>query len=415
MRLEHRRVLTRLDGTARKLGTASSLGFIVTFLVACIASARDPVLPANSPAGMYAVIGMLLSFILLLMAFGTQIASWLGRPTEGTVEASDAALSVPRGREGERRIDRKDIAAGFVLRDGERTMTELRLRDGNGVEVEVRDEHEGAALLDTLGVAPHERALEMRLGGAVFSVLTALIGIGPGFLVAGIASLGLGALLHLSSTAMGFMIFALTAASAPVSQWLWANGRVIVGRDGISMQQGLNRWFVAHSDVRAVRVSRSKIVLELTDRRTQVIGTLGMSEERRDALAARIRESIGSGAPTEALSARLALLDRGSKSHAEWEASLRALASDGDGYRASGLSREELLEVIDSATSSAERKVAAAFVLSLRDKAQAVERVRVALAVTAQESVRVALERASEGALDEEAIRQAEATRVRVA
>lgn len=411
MRLEHRRVLTRLDGTARKLGTASSLGFIVTFLVACIASARDPVLPANSPAGMYAVIGMLLSFILLLMAFGTQIASWLGRPTEGTVEASDAALSVPRGRQ----IDRKDIAAGFVLRDGERTMTELRLRDGNGVEVEVRDEHEGAALLDTLGVAPHERALEMRLGGAVFSVLTALIGIGPGFLVAGIASLGLGALLHLSSTAMGFMIFALTAASAPVSQWLWANGRVIVGRDGISMQQGLNRWFVAHSDVRAVRVSRSKIVLELTDRRTQVIGTLGMSEERRDALAARIRESIGSGAPTEALSARLALLDRGSKSHSEWEASLRALASNSDGYRASGLSREELLEVIDSATSSAERKVAAAFVLSLRDKAQAVERVRVALAVTAQESVRVALERASEGALDEEAIRQAEATRVRVA
>lgn len=415
MRLENRSVLTRLDGTARMLGTASSAGFILTFLLACVAAARDQLRPGDNVAGMVGAIGMLISLGLLLFAFTTQLASWHGQRAEGAVEASELGLTVPHRTRRTRRIEREQITSGFVVRDGQRTMTELRLRGGDGIEVEVRDEREGEALLDTVGVAAHERALEVRLGGAVYAMVTALVAMVPGFFVAGLASLGLGYALHLPSTSMGFMIFALTAASVPTAQWLWAKATVVVGRDGVSMKRGLERWFVANSDVQTVTVQGSKIVLQLTDGRTKVIPSLGTSDERRDALAERIRESVRSNARPAALSVRLASLDRGERGHAEWERDLRALAADSDGYRSSGLSRDELLDVIDGPQSSAERKVAAAFVLSLRDKDKAVERVRIALAVTAQASVRVALERAAEGTLDEAAIREAEVDRVRVA
>jgi hypothetical protein len=50
----------------------------------------------------------------------------------------------------------------------------------------------------------------------------------------------------------------------------------------------------------------------------------------------------------------------------------------------------------------------------IKGKSEVIERVRVAIDSTAQEHVRVALERASRGTLDERAIEAASATRVRV-
>jgi len=96
------------------------------------------------------------------------------------------------------------------------------------------------------------------------------------------------------------------------------------------------------------------------------------------------------------------------------ERSLRSVLDEGHAYRSSGLTRQELLDVLDDPRAPEKRRIAAAFVLSLCGTGAASERVRVAMDSTAQEHMRVALERASQGALDEQAIEAAVATRVRV-
>jgi hypothetical protein len=403
----------RPEGLARRLGRASMATIVASCVVSFVASIAYPSFGAASPFDKLIGLLYLLSAGLLAVTALTNLWCWIAPRRTGSIGADGASIRVSRGF-GVRVIPRGKIHAGWLSQSGAEHEVELRLASGDVVSATVRSKHEADALLDAAGVASDKRALSMRLGGAGINTLIALAALLPGMVAGSLVALSLGALVQLPSAALGFMIFTVMALAPPAALWLVGAPQVDVGDDGVSVNSGSRKRFIAFSDVVAVTTTPFSVVLELRDGRKDEIRTLGTKTHRRDALVARIREEIASASAPRSLSDRVAMLDRNGRTMEAWAEALRAVLDEGDAYRHTGLTRTELTEVLDDPLAPAERRIAAAYVLSRSDKGDAAERVRVVIEGTAQEPVRVALARAAEGALDEEAIAAAEQSRVRV-
>ncbi|MFO0560807.1 MAG: hypothetical protein U0269_22510 [Polyangiales bacterium] len=406
-------IARRPEGTARAMGRATMGLLIVMFVLAFIANVA--VRGAAAPAWISVPLGLL--FMLAIAMFAatslTQIWSWIAPKMQGTLSASARGAQLTH-RLGGAFVEREEIDSAWVVRDGSQPVVELRTKNGNVISTHVRTEDEAQRLLDVLGIAPDQRATSMLLGSPMVSAMIAVGSLVPSSCVGAVLSLAIAQALSLPSAAMGFMMFALTAAGMPLALKLLAPPRVHVGNDGVSVGDGDAQRFYAFSDLQSVRATRTALRLTLRDGRTATIPSIGTSAPRLDALVARITDGIANPSGPRALSDRLALLDRAGRTIVDWEKSLRTVLDEGSAYRASGLTRQELLDVLDDPQAPEERRIAAAFVLSLHSAGAPNERVRVAIESTAQEHVRVALERASQGTLDEPSIDAASATRVRV-
>lgn len=407
-------VVRRNEGTVGRLGRASVATLIALCLFASVASALLPTGPA--PGWVSAPVGLMFigSMLLLALAAVGQLSNWFAARKPASVTASDRGVRAITARSTEY-IARSELDSGWLVRDRGSLEVELRKKNGDIVSVAVQSDAQAHALFDALGIAPDKRATSMQLGAPALNALLALASLVPSFFASTFIAIGLGSLVSLPSATLGFLLFALTAAGMPLSLWLFAPPRVHVGVDGVSVGEGARQWFVAFKDLTTVSASMFSIKLVLRDGRTKSIPCVGTDRTRVEALVQRIREGIVAASAERPLSDRLALLDRNGRSIAEWEASLRTVLDDKSAYRSIGLTRRELLDVIDDPHAPAERRIAAAFVLAQSSKTDTAERVRVAVEATAQEHVRVALERASQGSLDEASIDAAANTRVHVA
>lgn len=406
-------IARRPEGTARTLGRASMGAMILLFVLAFVANValRGPAAPpwVAMPIGLL----FLLSIALFAAAAVTQIWSWIAPKWQSALSASERGARITNGWGGSF-VDRADLESAWIVKEGAQPVVELRTKNGNVVSTQVRTEDEAQRLLDVLGIAPDKRATSMQLGSPWMSALIAVASIAPSSCAASVLSLAIARALSLPSAAMGFMMFALTAAGMPLALRLLAPPRVHVGNDGVSVGDGDAQRFYAFTDLESVRATPTVLRLTLRDGRTATIPSIATTAARLDALVARINDGIANPSGRRALSDRLALLDRDGRTVADWEKSLRSVLDESSAYRASGLTRQELLDVVDDPQAPEERRIAAAFVLSLHATGAVNERVRVAIDSTAQEHVRVALERASQGTLDEQAIDAVSATRVRV-
>lgn len=403
----------RPEGLARRLGRVAMGAIAASCVASFAASIAYPSLGSASPFNVLLGVLYMLSVALLALTALSNLWCWIAPRRAGSIAVDGAAIRVSRGF-GVRVIPRGKIAAGWLSQSGAGHEVELRLATGDVVSASVRSKQEADALLDAAGVASDKRALSMRLGGAGINTVIALLSLLPGIVAGSLIALSLDALVKLPSAALGFMIFTVMALAPPAALWLVGAPQVDVGDDGVSVNSGARKRFIAFSDVVSVSTTPVSVVLELRDGRKDAIRTLGTPAHRRDALVARIREEIATASAPRSLSDRVAMLDRNGRTMEAWAEALGAVADGGDAYRHTGLTRRELTEVLDDPHAPAERRIAAAYVLSRSDKSDVAERVRVVIEGTAQEPVRVALARAAEGALDEEAIAAAEQSRVRV-
>jgi hypothetical protein len=412
LRLDARSVRASPHGTARTLGRVTLGTLVTTCLSGLVLSA---IYPGAGPQPVMVLFGFLLMATVALSALTamTQLWTWIAPARRASLVIDAAGVHVTRGR-WVRTIARSRVRAGWTVRDGARYRAELRARGGNVLSTTCESEAEANAVLDAAGVAADRRALTLQLGGPLVNVGIALSSVVPSSCVSGVLVATLGSLLPASaSAAMGFLMFTLIAAGMPLALKLFGPPSVQVGRDGVSVRAGLRQWFVSFSDLVGVRSTGVAISLSLRDGRVRTIPTIGTRAALRDALVERIQAGISQTESTIDLSARLAVLDRAGRSLEAWTDALRTVATDED-YRHSGLSRDELLAVLDDPHAPPERRIAATFALAHLDKGKAVERVRVVLESTAHEPVRVALERAAEGSLDEESLAAAVEERVRV-
>ena len=244
------------------------------------------------------------------------------------------------------------------------------------------------------------RTLRMKLGSALpVDLLTLLLApfvFGPMTAGSGMLSVAL--------------TMALTVGLLLLLRRLVGPAEVIVGADGVLVRQGSAARFVPFHRVAKVDIAPAApggpVIFRLTDGSAVEARARWMSDDDREALAARISDARRAWAEGEAGEGALARVERRGRSAAAWREAMREVTA-ADGYRESGVTREALVEVVESPSVTVERRMGAALALSGTDDDELRHRVRIAAEACADERVRVALALAADGALDDDAMEEA--------
>jgi hypothetical protein len=126
---------------------------------------------------------------------------------------------------------------------------------------------------------------------------------------------------------------------------------------------------------------------------------------RCDALLASIDEARQAHANRDP-APELSALDRAGRPLSAWREALASLLEGTRAYREEPIDRRTLVRVLADVDVPAERRIAAAIALAPQGGDTA-ERIREAAAASASEPLRVALERAADGTIDDETVDQA--------
>jgi hypothetical protein len=210
----------------------------------------------------------------------------------------------------------------------------------------------------------------------------------------------------------GAVVLAALAVLASSALWILVRPLLTttlrIGTDGVVIERLFRRRFIPRATLTSAGARDDRLVLWRTNSAPVSVRTSSRTEAA--AVAQRIREAAavhGEGAPGNATLSRL---DRQGRSVAEWLRDARSLGDKGGGYRDAALDRRELLDVVEDGSAPAERRIAAAAALSYatRDGEDEVRaRVRSAAETCADPRLRVAIESANTGEVEETRIEEA--------
>ena len=398
-----RRIGTRPHALVRRL-TWATIGLLTSSFAALLV--LSSLYPVQSSAPSWATLavgfGLLASVGTAAAALLAQVACWIGPLVGGRLAAGPEGIRATGART--RLIARDDIEGAWIVREPVGASVELRLRNGDVFSATTATQAEATAVLDAAGVDATRRALRMPLGSAAANIGLGLAAAFPAACASSVIAGLLGVALHPPSAAVGFLVFTLFVAFVVLAVQRLAPPPVAVGTDGVAVGVGRGAWFAAFHDIAGVTSGRGAITLILRDGRRRNISTLGTADERREALSARIAAGLDAARGSSDLSARLGALDRQGRAAAEWADSLRRLAAARDDYRQTVLTRDEVQAALEDPRTDPERRIGAAFALAAMDSDLAGARVRVVVETVAQEPVRLALEQAAAGELDDDVI-----------
>lgn len=354
-----------------------------------------------------AIANMLLAPLLGRLALPVATIAWIGPagavlagllanaiPTErGNLALSDEGLVLARGDRGT--VIALDAIEGALIRyRGHDLWLEIALANGDVLTART-EPHLAYGFLEELARRGLQRRLIVRGAQPWLTFVPPAARAGWIFLL---VTLGLAIFfLRFLATAPVFRVLDV-AIGTVVTYWLahlGASPGIVLAQDGMTIAHPFSAEFVSWSRYDGLEVEGDRLYVRTRDgarvhlgpKRTQsqlsaVIDTmLGQTGERRD-------ESVNA-------------LDRAGRSIEEWRAALSTLADDAQAYRGLSLGREALERVLYDATAPAERRIGAA--LALGDR----ERIRVAAQNTANEHLRIALEKASDGELEDAAVEDA--------
>ncbi len=334
-------------------------------------------------------------------------------PAPGTVTVEGSALTitvpVPGRAPIQRRLTTTQLTRGF------RTDTEVRveLRKGETLVLGIHGSEEGEALLRAFGLDARRRVLEVPIasiasrvpGGVVFAWIMIVLQ-SPAVL-----SFPFLLLMILTRwqdwTAVGSVfwfllveVILLTAAICAVRP-----RSVAIGMDGIVYRRFLRKRFYPYGSIADVSYSPRGVTVARRSGERVILRTRGVwsrsgIDDAALALVERI-ETARAAASGHDVRAKLPLLERRSRTAAEWRAHLASLVGQA-GYRTGAVTARDLAAVIDDASLSAEHRVAATLALAAAEPAEARTRARIAAAACADKGLRVALDHAAEGEIDEE-------------
>lgn len=338
-------------------------------------------------------------FGMALAALGVGCFRLAAPKRKSATAALDGSALLLRGEGMNQRIEAAAVKNGFELPSPRGVAIELR----GGTQIRVPlPEREGMpsphAVLTALGVDRARRVLELEMRGQIGAMV--------GSLMVFFATWFVGSMLTvLASTlvpaALALLPFAPLAA-APVITSLWyaflRRRTLVVGRDGIRVEQGPRRRILPFSAIRSAEVDTSQgavgLALTLTDGTSLSLPFFDASEEALRGIAARIRAGMAEP-PPEARAAALASLTRGERTVATWRRDLAATFGEAS-YRSAPLRQEDLEDLVDDPAAPAEQRLGAAFALLPSAPEATKARLRIAADTTVDPRVRVALLAASE-------------------
>lgn len=424
-------------------------GALLTFaLSAVLMSGPRSIVAAVGPLPL-AVVGALL---LLWVAVGRRRRS---KRHPGVIEIYEDWIVV-RSAGVERRVSLEDIEQGWMVDGASPRGAEVFLQRRGGVEivVAVRDHEEGKRVLQAVGVSTVHRVLRVplrseaslrrgrpaSLAAGLFLLLSVLVfcvtagGLHLGVLLAMLEdreTIELSAWHAVRTTVLVGSVPVLLLGLRRLLRRLRPR-EAIVGSDGVAIAGFRQRLFFPYASIAEVVRDRRGVELHMrgggrvllptaVDARAPLPIIAGPAPApdsapadalhgdvaRREALFQRIQEAMASRRVSRASHAQLEQLERGRSSVAQWRRRLLGLfgaGEEGRGYRGTPLGIDTLAEIVEDASASPERRVAATVVLASTDDERLRARVRMVVEACADEELRAALEQAAEGEIDATAV-----------
>jgi hypothetical protein len=324
------------------------------------------------------------------------------------------------------------LAGGWVERtgggdDGEEHAAVLWFSDGRVVAATRPSEQEATAFLAEAGAGVAARAVRMRgyredAGGRrIAGFFAAFFGLLLLPMVAAVPVLLASAIWTGSGKPLGVlasMLFGLVPLGA-IFRWMWRKVRptwIQIGADGVVVQGAFRKRFIPHADIVRAKprtdfgVSLDRFV-DIELRTGRKVEFPAGSEAEAQAVCDRIHAART--ATQEQDRARLLdVLARGGRPVPDWRRALESVLST-TGYRSAGHDVEEVMRIVEDATAPLEQRVAAALAARAHGGETVQKRIRVAAEACVEPRVRVALEHASAGELDDAALAEIDASAAR--
>lgn len=398
------RVKRTFTGLARRIGRGArwvaggSLGALV------ITSGFFPNLEAHPVGSLVVLLGFFgLAGAGAAWAMSGALRLW-GSFAEREVVIADGGVSVLHG-ETETRYDAARIVSGMVIprEDG----AELRLVLDGGDTLRLRLPSVGAAndTLEALDLGPGEKRLAVRWS-RFFHVFIAAFG--------GLAATTIPFLL-LSSQVEGSALYLPASFLLLFVPWFaagwatrWVGREVIAGTDGLRGRIGGRRFDVRFAELESLERRDGQMVLRRTQGPELVIPLDADDTGLREALAHRLEQAWE--AYRERGGSRAEIFRRGDESLAQWMDRMTHLLSRDAGHRAAPVRDEDAQAVLDDPEADPEARAGAA--VALLGDGEGGEsrsrRVRVAIGGVASPRVRVVLDAAVRGDLEEEVLEEAQ-------
>ncbi len=387
--LDSPRVTVRHEGLARRLGWTAAMGAAIP----CVAGMAIPA--GLSPLGplllwMFATAPLVAIVAALVRSVGP------GRPARLRIDGKTLRVTDARR---ERVIPLGDIAHGWLL-PGAPHRIEWALRSGAVLRADLTDVRHGDALLAASGMDASQRALSMSLStGPGLFALGAL-----GFVISICPATMLAAVLDPSVRPLGefrgMLWLAVVVAGVAATLALFAPPRITIGADGVSIRRALRTRFIPFGRINSVTNDPLEILLVLDGGGLERIPLAELAIEPRRALFTRIEEARLASRHRVTPPAVAEVLDRNGRSIAEWRSTLSAMLRGSESYRTVALQRTDLLRVLGDPAAPSERRIGAALALAADGSDEGRSRVRVVAEACASEPLRMALNRAADGALE---------------
>jgi hypothetical protein len=339
--------------------------------------------------------------LMVLLGWAQRMATGL-RPFAGALELSPGSVTV--SREGSLPETLSNIRSGWVLPGVDHAQVEF-VGDDAVVTAVVPDAEAGYAALSAVGIDPSRRAMRLLLGGrwdrVGFGVATGFFVLLQGTPVFLLFAMAL-RLDGLTALSLGIGLLALATV---LGGSMLGPAEVTLGADGVGWRHGFSKGFMAWSDVSDIETWHDQGILLRHRRGGHVIIPHSLRDrERLSGFVQFLRRAW-----QRALAPRatvLEALDRRGRSLADWREALRALRA-GVAYRREALSTDDLAATLVDPAASPERRLAAAMCLRDMGMPDAPTRIRVAADACASDELRVALQRAADGDLDEATVARA--------
>ncbi len=354
------------------------------------------------------------ALLAIFLSPGVWIAGWiakvLGRRREAEVAIVDGALEVTYPDGKSQRFESSELVSGMAVplipieEDDSAAELRLLLENGDLLRLELGSIEEADEILAALSLGPGQRRLVFGWG-RIFQRILAAIG---GYFVTSLP------LLWFATMQKGTGVYVPLAflwMFLPYFVGGWASRRVlrevVAGTDGIEARIGGRKLAFRFADVDWVEVRAEDVTFSVKGEEHSI--PLDMDDKRQArALAHRLQQAwehfqraAGRGAAERFV--------RGDRSLEEWKLELARLLVGASGMRESPLRPEDALKVLEDPEADPEARAGAALALAAAGSDDDRHRVRVAIDGATQPKVRVALEAALEGELQEAQIAAAKA------
>lgn len=338
------------------------------------------------------------------------LAKVIGRRRDAEVGVVDGVLEIhyPNGRTT--RFEPSDLMSGMVVpllpEEVGDSEAELRLLLANGdlLRLSLDTVEDGDAIVDALALGPGQRRLVFGWARLFNRILSAF----GGYFFTSIPLLSLGMALKgtVAYLPLSFAWLVLPFFAAGWAARLWRR-EVVAGTDGVQARIGPRRDSFRFAAVTSMTVEPGGVVFEVDGEK--VVIPLDMDDRQQArALAHRLelawehfQSSAGSGGAERFLRKGLSL--------EEWRARLGRLIRGAATMREAPLRIEDALGVLEDPEADPEARAGAALALAAVGSEEERRRVRVAVESTTSPKVRVALDAALEGELEEELLEAARA------